>query len=111
MSEVGKFEAALRARRESGGKILVPYITGGLGDDWVETIHAAAEAGADAIEVGIPFSDPVMDGPVIQEANDRSLSSGTTPQSVLAALREADIEVPLAAVSYTHLTLPTICSV
>ena len=105
MSEVGKFEAALRARRESGGKILVPYITGGLGDDWVETIHAAAEAGADAIEVGIPFSDPVMDGPVIQEANDRSLSSGTTPQSVLAALREADIEVPLAVMTYYNLSL------
>lgn len=103
MSEVGKFEAALRARRESGGKILVPYITGGLGDDWVETIHAAAEAGADAIEVGIPFSDPVMDGPVIQEANDRSLSGGTTPQSVLAALREADIEVPLAVMTYYNI--------
>ena len=44
MAEVGTFETALRARREQGGKILVPYITGGLGDDWVETLHAVADA-------------------------------------------------------------------
>ena len=100
MTDIGRFEAALRARRDSGGKIFVPYITGGLGDDWIETIHAVADAGADAIEVGIPFSDPVMDGPVIQEANDRSLSSGTTPQSILTALRDADIEVPIAVMTY-----------
>lgn len=103
MSEVGTFETALRARRESGGKILVPYITGGLGDDWIETIQAAAESGADAIEVGIPFSDPVMDGPVIQEANDRSLTSGSTPQSILSAVRDADIEVPLAVMTYYNI--------
>jgi len=103
MTEVGAFEAALRARIDAGGKCLVPYITGGLGDDWVETIQAVAEAGADAIEVGIPFSDPVMDGPTIQEANDRSLTSGTTPQSVLTALRDADIPVPLAVMTYYNI--------
>lgn len=103
MSEVGAFEAALRARRDAGGKCLVPYITGGLGDDWVETIQAVAEAGADAIEVGIPFSDPVMDGPTIQAANDRSLGAGTTPMSVLSALRDADIPVPLAVMTYYNI--------
>ena len=103
MTDIGRFEAALRARRDSGGKIFVPYITGGLGDDWIETIHAVADAGADAIEVGIPFSDPVMDGPVIQEANDRSLRSGTTPQSILTALSDADIEVPIAVMTYYNI--------
>lgn len=101
--EVGAFEASLRKRRESGGKILVPYITGGLGDDWVETLHAVAEAGADGIEIGIPFSDPVMDGPVIQEANDRSLTGGSTPHSILNAIRNADLEVPLAVMTYYNI--------
>ena len=103
MTDIGKFEAALRARRESGGKILVPYITGGLGDDWIETLHAVAEAGADGIEIGIPFSDPVMDGPTIQEANDRSLTAGTTPHSILSALRETDLQVPLAVMTYYNI--------
>ncbi len=100
---VGAFEAALRKRRDDGGKILVPYITGGLGNDWIETLHAVAEAGADGIEVGIPFSDPVMDGPVIQEANDRALSAGCTPDSILNALRDTDLEVPLAVMTYYNI--------
>ena len=44
----GAIETALRARRDGGGKCLVPYITGGLGDDWVQTLQAVAAAGADA---------------------------------------------------------------
>ncbi len=102
-SVIGKFEASLRARRESGGKILVPYITGGLGDDWIETLHAVADAGADGIEIGIPFSDPVMDGPTIQEANDKALAGGATPQSILSAIRDSDIEVPLAVMTYYNI--------
>jgi len=103
MSELGAFEAALRRRRDEGGKILVPYITGGLGDDWIETLHAVADAGADGIEIGIPFSDPVMDGPTIQEANDRSLTGGTTPHSILSAIRETDLQVPLAVMTYYNI--------
>jgi tryptophan synthase alpha chain len=100
---VGPFEAALRARRDAGGKCLVPYLTGGLGDDWLETILAVADAGADAIEVGIPFSDPVMDGPTIQQANDRALASGVTPTTVLDGLRGADIGVPVAVMTYYNI--------
>jgi len=100
---LGAVETALRARRDSGGKILVPYITGGLGDDWVEVLGAVAAAGADAIEVGIPFSDPVMDGPTIQEANDKSLTSGSTPESILTELRSADIGVPLIVMTYYNI--------
>ena len=99
----GAIEQVLRARRESGGKCLVPYLTGGLGDDWLETIMAVADAGADAIEVGVPFSDPVMDGPTIQEANDRALEGGATPRGILDALRDADIGVPTAVMTYANI--------
>lgn len=99
----GPIETALRARREGGGNCLVPYLTGGLGDDWLETIMAVADAGADAIEIGVPFSDPVMDGPTIQEANDRALEAGVTPQLILDALRDADIGVPVAVMTYANI--------
>ena len=99
----GELEAALLARRDNGGKCLVPYLTGGLGDDWLETIQAAAISGADAIEIGIPFSDPVMDGPTIQLANDRALESGVTPQVILDRLRGADIGVPTAVMTYGNI--------
>lgn len=99
----GAFEQALRDARDRGRKCLVPYITGGLGDDWRDAIRAAAAAGADAIEVGIPFSDPVMDGPTIQEANDRALESGVTPASVLDGLRDLDAGVPLAVMTYYNI--------
>lgn len=99
----GALEAALRTRRDSGGKSLVPYLTGGLGEDWLETIQAASIAGADAIEIGVPFSDPVMDGPTIQLANDRALSNGVTPQSVFERLRSAEIAVPSAVMTYGNI--------
>ena len=53
-----------------------PYVTGGLGRDWADVVRAVADAGADAIEIGIPFSDPVMDGPVIQEASRAGAGRG-----------------------------------
>ena len=99
----GALETALRGRRDGGGKCLVPYLTGGLGDDWLDTLRAVADAGADAIEIGVPFSDPVMDGPTIQLANDRALESGATPQSILDALRGADIGVPTAVMTYANI--------
>ncbi|MFN8018362.1 MAG: tryptophan synthase subunit alpha [Acidimicrobiales bacterium] len=98
----GPLEAELRAKRDQGRKLLVPYLTGGLGD-WTEHLRALADAGADAIEVGIPFSDPAMDGPVIQQASEQALREGTTPGSVLAALRGVDAGVPLLAMTYYNL--------
>ena len=95
-------EAALRANKAAGRKSLVTYLTAGLGD-WTTMIRAAADAGADAIEVGIPFSDPVMDGPVIQAANDRALADGITPPAVLDALVDLDAGVPLAVMTYANL--------
>lgn len=96
----GGLEDVLTARRDGGHKLLVPYITGGLGDDWTDVILAAADAGADAIEIGIPFSDPVMDGPVIQEASVQALAGGATPQRILDAVRELDVGVPLIVMTY-----------
>jgi tryptophan synthase alpha chain len=96
-------EASLRAARDSGRKLLVPYITGGLGDEWTEVLRALAAAGADAAEVGIPFSDPVMDGPVIQRASERALAAGATPASILDELRDVDAGIPLAVMTYYNI--------
>ena len=98
----GPMEASLRALRDSGRKLLVPYLTGGLGP-WTEHIRAMADAGADVIELGIPFSDPAMDGPVIQQASEQALRAGVTPGSVLADLRGIDAGVPLVAMTYYNL--------
>jgi tryptophan synthase alpha chain len=95
-------ETVLRANRDAGRKSLVPYLTGGLGE-WTDILRAVAAAGADAIEVGIPFSDPVMDGPIIQQANDRALAAGATPPGILDALVGLDAGVPLAVMTYANL--------
>ena len=95
-----KLQDQLEERRAAGRKLLVPYVTGGLDGEWVDVVRAIADAGADAIEIGIPFSDPVMDGPVIQRASEQALERGTTPQSVLEALTGHDAGVPLAVMLY-----------
>lgn len=94
---------ALQRRRDGGGKALVPYLTGGLGDDWLTAVQASADAGADAIEIGVPFSDPVMDGPTIQRANDAALAAGATPQALLDSLRDADVGVPTVVMTYANI--------
>jgi tryptophan synthase alpha chain len=99
----GRLESALRARRDAGHKLLVPYLTGGLDDEWLLTLEAVAGSGADAIEVGIPFSDPMIDGPTIQEASFRSLERGTTPEGVLADLSRVDVGIPVVVMTYYNL--------
>jgi tryptophan synthase alpha chain len=96
----GDLEATLRARREAGGPALVAYVTGGAPSLDAALLRSIAEAGADAIEVGIPFSDPVMDGPVIQEASRLALERGTTPFGVLSTIAEAGLDVPVAVMTY-----------
>ena len=98
----GRLESALRAAREGGRKCLVPYITGGL-EGWQPAVEAAAAAGADAIEIGIPFSDPVMDGPTIQAAGDRALAAGATPASILGGVADLDVGVPLVVMTYYNI--------
>ena len=92
-------ETEFRDKRAAGRKLLVPYISGGYGTDWTEIVAALASAGADAIEIGIPFSDPIMDGPVIQESTRLALEQGATPPTVIGALGGLDIDVPLVAMT------------
>ena len=99
----GRLESTLRARRDAGHKLLIPYITGGLDDEWMLVLEALAGAGADAIEVGIPFSDPMIDGAVVQESSLRALARGTTPEGVLADLSRVDVGVPLVVMTYYNL--------
>jgi tryptophan synthase alpha chain len=96
-------EAHLRERRAAGRKLLVPYVTGGLGREWCDVVRAVVEAGADAVEIGIPFSDPIMDGRTIQEASQRALDLGATPIGVIDALADVDVPVPLIVMTYYNL--------
>ena len=88
-------EATLRARRADGRKLFVPYMTGGFDESWLDVVRTYAAVGADAIEIGIPFSDPVMDGPTIQEASERALRGGATPTRIIGELADLDVDVPL----------------
>lgn len=107
MDDGGPLESRLRSRRDSGRKLLVPYVTGGLGKDWPEIVNAYAAAGADAVEIGIPFSDPVMDGPTIQEASEVALASGANLGAILDALGDTDAGVPLVVMTYVNLVFHT----
>jgi tryptophan synthase alpha chain len=96
-------ETHLRARRAEGRKLLVPYVTGGLGREWCEVVRAVVAAGADAVEVGIPFSDPIMDGRTIQEASQRALDLGATPIGVIEAMATLDVAAPTVVMTYYNL--------
>jgi tryptophan synthase alpha chain len=99
---VGRLEDALRARRDEGGRAFVPYVTGGYPGVDAGLIRRLVGVGADAIEVGIPFSDPVMDGGVIQEASAEALRAGARLGDVLATIREAATGVPVAVMTYVN---------
>jgi len=99
----GALESHLRAQRASGRSLLVPYVTGGLDDDWLDVVRAIGAAGADAVEIGIPFSDPVMDGPTIQAASQRALARGATPASIIAEAAKLDAGIPLVVMTYVNL--------
>jgi tryptophan synthase alpha chain len=92
------------ALRESGELGVVAYITAGDPslDATLKFVLALAEAGTDVIELGVPFSDPLADGPTIQRASERALKSGTTLAQVIDLVREIrkSSEVPLVLFSY-----------
>ena len=88
-------EKELRAGRDRGRKLLIPSLMGGY-DRRLDTVTRRRDAaGADVVEVGIPFSDPMMDGPVVQEAALRALTRGTVPDAVLDAITRAEALRPL----------------
>jgi len=93
----------LASRTATGRGIVVPYLCAGAREGWEEDLVAAVEGGADALEVGIPFSDPSMDGPTIQRASERALERGTTVGGVLQALSRLDLGVPVVVMTYYNL--------
>ncbi|MDO4533242.1 MAG: tryptophan synthase subunit alpha [Coriobacteriia bacterium] len=88
------------------GKAFIPFIT--CGDPDLETtascVRAMVAAGADLVELGIPFSDPTAEGPVIQEANERALAAGTTTDKVFDLVRDLrkDVQVPMVFMTYAN---------
>lgn len=92
--------------REEGRAALLPYLTAGLPDpDTSPSLFAAmADAGADGFEVGIPYSDPLMDGPVIQEAGRRALEAGATLERSLRIVASvaAETHKPVIAMTYVN---------
>ena len=88
--------------KESGSKAFIPYVTAGLVGVDGGFLRELADAGADALEVGIPFSDPVMDGLVIQEASRRALAAGCSPATALALVAEADLGIPVVVMTYLN---------
>ncbi len=94
-----------RARRARGQSALIPYICAGFPtrDASLALLHEAAEAGADILELGIPFSDPLADGPTIQAATFDALQAGMTVEGVLGILREFREERDTPVVLFTYL--------
>lgn len=95
------------ALREQSRKALIPFITAGDPKlaSTVPLMHALVEAGADVIELGVPFSDPMADGPVIQRASERALEHGTSLHDVLAMVsefRRQDNDTPVVLMGYLN---------
>jgi len=102
---VNRLESTLRSVRDRGGKALVPFLTAGFPDrqTFVDLLLEAEQAGADALEVGVPFSDPSADGPVIQEASARVLGAGYRLEHAFAdlrAARERGLGIPALFMTY-----------
>ncbi|MBU1156329.1 MAG: tryptophan synthase subunit alpha [Proteobacteria bacterium] len=95
-----KFAAAA----EQGRAAFVPYVTGGFpnADTCLELITALDELGSEVIEVGLPFSDPLADGPTIQLSSQRALEAGATPANVLATMERAAAKTQAALVAMTY---------
>jgi len=104
MSRIAGVLAALKA---AGRKALIPYVTAGdpYPEATVDVMHALADGGADIIELGVPFSDPMADGPVIQKASERALARGVGLRQVLDWVREfraRDSTTPVVLMGYAN---------
>ena len=97
------FEKAM----SEGRTALMPFVTVGYPqlNDTPDLVRALIEGGADIVELGIPFSDPIADGPTVQRAGQRALDNGFTPQhafATVAALREQGVDTPLIFMGYSN---------
>lgn len=104
MNRIDQRFAALKAARRPG---LIPFITAGdpAPESTVAIMHALVAAGADLIELGVPFSDPMADGPVIQHANERALAKGVGLVQLFAWVREfrqRDAQTPIVLMGYLN---------
>ncbi|MGO1892504.1 MAG: tryptophan synthase subunit alpha [Luteimonas sp.] len=104
---MNRLDSRFALLREQRRKALIPFIT--AGDPSLEALvpvmHAAVEAGADVIELGMPFSDPMADGPVIQRSSERALARGAGPDFVfesVRAFRERDADTPVVLMGYLN---------
>lgn len=104
---VNRLEAVTQALRAEGRRGLSPYVTAGDGglDRTRQLLHALERAGAHCCELGVPFSDPIADGPVLQAAADRALAAGTDVDGIFAMVRqfrEEGGQLPIAMMSYCN---------
>ena len=104
---MNRIDAALAALRASGRTALIPYVT--VGDPTLAAtpgiLHALVAGGADILELGVPFSDPMADGPVIQRASERALAQGVSLRDVLdvvRAFRARDAATPIVLMGYAN---------
>ncbi len=104
---VSRLDACFQRLREQQRKALIPFITAGDPslEATVPVMHALVDAGADVIELGVPFSDPMADGPTIQRSSERALARGAGSRYVLQALaqfRERDAQTPVVLMGYLN---------
>ena len=104
---MSRIQATLSALKAQGRKALIPYVTAGdpFPDTTPQIMLALAEGGADIIELGVPFSDPMADGPVIQKASERALARGIGAPQVLAMVREfrkSNSSTPVVLMGYAN---------
>jgi tryptophan synthase alpha chain len=103
---VSRIAAAMARRLASGRRALIPYLTAGHPDPETtcDCALALAAIGATALEIGVPFSDPVADGPILARAQARALAGGMTPERVLDVLRaiRSRSDIPLIIMSYLN---------
>ena len=104
---MSRISAVLAALKQQGRKALIPYVTAGFpqADITPDLMHAMVAGGADIIELGVPFSDPSADGPVIQKAGEKALALGVGLAQVLQMVRlfrERDVHTPVVLMGYAN---------
>ena len=104
---MSRIETTLQQLKAQGRKALIPYVTAGFpyADVTPELMHAMVQGGADIIELGVPFSDPMADGPVIQKAGEKALTFGIGMTQVLdmvRAFRQTDATTPVVLMGYAN---------
>ena len=104
---MSRIESTLQQLKTQGRKALIPYVTAGFpyADVTPELMHGMVKGGADIIELGVPFSDPMADGPVIQKAGEKALTYGIGMTQVLdmvRAFRQTDATTPVVLMGYAN---------